>query len=383
MRIARSLRLLLFTLGIFFTLALAAPSYSQLAVGIRVTIAPPELPVYDQPVCPGDGYLWTPGYWDWDSDDNDYFWVPGTWVLAPEPGFFWTPGYWGWNDGAYLFNAGYWGPAVGFYGGINYGFGFFGVGFVGGRWDGGHFFYNRAFANINAGAIHNVYEDRVNVTNVTRVSFNGGNGGINARPTAAEEAAARDRHVGPVAAQTQHVQEARGNRELRASVNHGAPVIAATAKPGDFRTGVVKTREAGRVNEAPANARAENNARPENNAHPEDHAAPDTTPAHARDIPSEKPPAPNTGNPKLDQKYQKQQDQLAAKQDQQRQKLQQQQDKEHQQADKQKSSAAQRQQMEQKHQQQTSNLRQRQQQERQQLQQRQAPAPHAAPAKPH
>jgi WXXGXW repeat (2 copies) len=376
MRIATSFRLLLFALGIFFTLALAAPSYSQLAVGIRVTVAPPELPVYDQPICPGDGYLWTPGYWDWDPDYNDYFWVPGTWVLAPEPGFFWTPGYWGWNDGAYLFTAGYWGPAVGFYGGINYGFGYFGVGFVGGRWDGGHFFYNRAFANVNVNVIHNVYENRVNVTNVTRVSFNGGNGGINARPTAAEEAAARDRHVGPVAAQTQHIQEARANRDMRASVNHGAPAIAATAKPGDFRNGVVKTREAGRVNEAPANARAENNARPENT---EARANP---PAHARDIPpAEKLPAPNTGNAKLDQKYQKQQDQLNAKQEQQRQKLQQQQDKEHQQADARKATDAQRQQMEQRHQQQTSQLQQRQQTERQQLQQRQAPHPPAG--KPH
>jgi hypothetical protein len=382
MRIATSFRLLLFTLGIFFMLALATPSYSQLAVGIRVNLAPPELPVYDQPVCPGDGYLWTPGYWDWDADDSDYFWVPGTWVLAPEPGFFWTPGYWAWNDGAYLFTAGYWGPAVGFYGGINYGFGYFGAGFVGGRWDGGHFFYNRAFANVNVDVIHNVYENRVNVTNVTRVSFNGGNGGINARPTAAEEAAARDRHVGPVAAQTQHIQEARGNRDLRASVNHGAPAIAATAKPGDFRTGVVKTREAGRVNEAPANARAESNARPEANARPEENGSRGNPPAHARDIPqAEKPSAPNTGNAKLDQKYQKQQDQLAAKQQQQRQKLQQQQDKEHQQADQRKATNAQRQQMEQKHQQQSSNLQQRQQTERQQLQQRQAPRPPAG--KPH
>ena len=99
-------------------------------------IGPPALPVYEQPLCPGEGYIWTPGYWAW-SDDDGYYWVPGTWVLAPETGYLWTPGYWGFNDGVYLWNAGYWGPHIGFYGGINYGFGYFGEGFAGGEWRGG------------------------------------------------------------------------------------------------------------------------------------------------------------------------------------------------------------------------------------------------------
>src|SRR5580692_6540582 len=108
---------------------LATPASAQ--IGVSVSIAPPELPVYEQPICPGDGYLWTPGYWAW---DGDYYWVPGTWALAPEPGFLWTPGYWGWGGSGFFFNEGYWGPEVGFYGGINYGFGYFGHGYEGGRW---------------------------------------------------------------------------------------------------------------------------------------------------------------------------------------------------------------------------------------------------------
>src|SRR5262249_10457129 len=32
-------------------------------VGVSIGIAPPVLPVYDQPLCPGPGYIWTPGYW--------------------------------------------------------------------------------------------------------------------------------------------------------------------------------------------------------------------------------------------------------------------------------------------------------------------------------
>jgi len=35
----------------------------------------------------------------------------------------------------------YWGPVVGFYGGINYGFGYFGRGYEGGRWEHDHFYY--------------------------------------------------------------------------------------------------------------------------------------------------------------------------------------------------------------------------------------------------
>src|SRR5215471_12243974 len=112
----------------------AAPAGSpaaQFSVGISVDIGPPPLPVYEQPVCPAPGYIWTPGYWAWDPV-NGYYWVPGTWVLAPVPGYLWTPGYWGWSNSAYVWNEGYWGPTVGFYGGINYGFGYVGEGYRGG-----------------------------------------------------------------------------------------------------------------------------------------------------------------------------------------------------------------------------------------------------------
>ena len=77
--------------------------------------------------------------------------------MAPEIGFLWTPAYWGWGGDGFVFYDGYWGPHVGFYGGINYGFGYFGEGYEGGRWDGGHFFYNRSVNNVNITNIHNVY----------------------------------------------------------------------------------------------------------------------------------------------------------------------------------------------------------------------------------
>ena len=96
-----------------------------------VETPPPPLPAYQQPPPPAPGYLWSPGYWYWDEDESDYYWVPGTWALPPRPGLLWTPGYWGWVAGAYIFHGGYWGTRVGFYGGVNYGYGYGGDGYDG------------------------------------------------------------------------------------------------------------------------------------------------------------------------------------------------------------------------------------------------------------
>ena len=237
MRMAKAMRGRVVMIALVGMLALSGAANAQVAIGISVGFAPPEIPVYEQPICPGEGYLWTPGYWAWDDDDGDYYWVPGTWVLAPEPGYLWTPGYWGWGGSAFFFHEGYWGPVVGFYGGINYGFGYFGRGYEGGRWESGRFFYNREVNRINEREIRNVYNTRIEVRNESHVSFNGGNGGLNARASREEENAARERHIRAVSSQQEHMQAARTNRELRASENRGRPPIAATSRPGAFNGG--------------------------------------------------------------------------------------------------------------------------------------------------
>ena len=251
--------------------------------------------------------------------------------------------YWGWGGNAFLFHEGYWGPQVGFYGGINYGFGYGGFGYEGGRWEGGHFSYNTYVNHVNTTIIHNTYNTTVNVSE-THVSYNGGTGGVEARATAQQESYANEHHVGPVAAQTQHVEAARANPELRASANQGKPPIAATAKAGDFKTGVVATKEAGGEYKAPpANAARGNAAAPANEARPAAENRPETTteahPAaaaatnnHASDLQPHKFTPPNSGDAATDKKYQQQQDKLTAKQTQDHQKLAQQQEKEHQQA---------------------------------------------------
>jgi hypothetical protein len=209
------------------------PAASFAGVFISVGFAPPVLPVYTQPICPGDGYLWNPGYWAY--GDEGYYWVPGVWVRPPQVGLLWTPGYWGWGGGAYIFHAGYWGPHVGFYGGVNYGFGYGGVGYGGGRWEGGHFAYNTAVVNVNRTVIHNTYIDNTVINHTTinnRTSFNGGTGGLQARPSSQEASFARENHIAPTAEQQSHVQMAHADRSNFASVNGGRPQNVAYSRPG-------------------------------------------------------------------------------------------------------------------------------------------------------
>jgi len=353
-------------------LSAALAGFAQVSVGVVVHFGPPALPVYVQPPCPAPGWIWTPGYWAWDPDFGDYYWVPGTWVLAPQVGFLWTPPYWGWNGVGFLFYPGYWGPRIGFYGGINYGFGYFGAGYVGGYWQHGAFYYNRAVNNVNVTNIHNVYNTTV-VNNVTvnRVSYNGGTGGTTARPTAQEEAAARQQRLAPVAAQNEQVQTARGNPQLRASANQGKPPIAATDRPGSFKgSGIVAAEQAGAPYHPPANRGGTSTAREEA--------------THAKDLEPHPQPAPSyTGNAKADKQYDQQQHKLHAQQNQEHEQLAQQQEAEHQRAMQQHANQAQMQQLEQKHQQQTQQMVQRHYEQQQQMMHQAPPPspPHGNPKK--
>jgi hypothetical protein len=210
---------------------------------VQASDPPPPLPDYDQPPCPVDGNLWTPGYWGYAV--GGYFWVPGTWVAPPQVGLLWTPGYWGFVGGRYGWHGGYWGPHVGFYGGVNYGFGYGGHGFFGGRWNGAHFAYNTSITHVNTTIVHNTYRENITVNNVTvnRTSFNGGPNGIVARPTIEENVALKDIHVKPNPQQLSHFTQASKNLALYAKTNAGHPSIAATSQLGAFHSpGVVPAR---------------------------------------------------------------------------------------------------------------------------------------------
>jgi hypothetical protein len=207
---------------------------AQVAVAVSTSVAPPLLPVYAQPPIPGSGYLWVPGYWAWDG--QEYYWVPGYWTQPPAVGLLWTPGYWAWSDAGndYVFYDGYWAPTVGFYGGVDYGFGYTGEGYYGGYWRGPNFFYNQAVNNVANAGITNLYSRPAPSGAASRVSFSGGQGGVKASPTPTQLALARGRHDPPTAAQTQHQQAASRIPSLKYAVNHGKPPIAAAPRAGEL-----------------------------------------------------------------------------------------------------------------------------------------------------
>jgi hypothetical protein len=252
----------------FFVLAAAGllliswppDSHAQaVTAGISITLAPPPLPVYTQPPLPEDGYLWMPGYWAYGSEG--YYWVPGVWVAPPTIGLLWTPGYWDWNGGIFVWRAGYWGAHVGFYGGVNYGFGYIGSGYAGGYWQNGALFYNRTVVNIGSVRVVNVYQQpapRVSV--VATASFHGGQGGTTATPTAAEQAAARESHRPPTAAQVQQERWAGTQHDLLTSVNHGKPAVTSTQKPAQRSDSSVAADRAGASNKVIAPRSADSRA---------------------------------------------------------------------------------------------------------------------------
>ncbi len=197
---------------------------------------PPPLPEYDQPPAPEDDYLWTPGYWNYVN--TGYYWVPGAWVAPPFYGALWTPPYWGYERNRYICHHGYWGPHVGYYGGVNYGFGYIGFGYFGGYWQNRNFYYNRAVTNVNINNVHNVYNRTVIYNNVTygarpdnRISYNGGRGGLNVQPRPQELAAMREAHYAPVAAQRDNRLAAANNRAQFFNANGGRPAQAFAGRP--------------------------------------------------------------------------------------------------------------------------------------------------------
>src|SRR6267154_622635 len=310
MRIARFICSLSLAVGL---LAIPTQSRAQVGVGISVQFGPPVLPVYAQPFCPGPGYIWTPGYWAYGPDG--YFWVPGTWAYPPEVGLLWTPGYWAFEDGLYAWSPGYWGPEVGFYGGINYGFGYTGVGFFGGYWRGGNYYYNRSVTNVEVTVVRNTYNTTVINNNNTRVSFNGGRGGTIASPTSREMAAARKHHISMTSEQTQHQQAASGNRTLLASMNHGRPDIAATPRPGEFPgRRAVEIGRHGSSNRPLENPRETNRPGkpPENRGRTFEDRPLNSQPSNSSRV-----------NPGLEQKQQRELEKMRRQQDSERQKVQQ------------------------------------------------------------
>jgi hypothetical protein len=210
------------TLILFIAGTFIGKPVSHAQVSVNIEIAPPPIPEYEQPPCPVDGYLWTPGYWGYGP--AGYFWIPGAWLLPAEEGYLWTPGYWGYERGYYRFHGGYWG--------VHYGYGYDGDGYYGGRWEGRNFRYNTAVSNVDRRTVHNTYEDR-SVSNSRRSGGSSyyGPRGTNAQPSESHRTAAGERHSAPTRVQQFHENSARRDVNQRATVNYGRPAGPARSAP--------------------------------------------------------------------------------------------------------------------------------------------------------
>ena len=170
------------------------------------------------------------------------------WVEPAQTGLLWTPGYWAFVGGAYLFHQGYWGQHVGFYGGVNYGYGYNGLGYQGGRWEGNRFVYNTTVNNFGSVRVTNVYTETVNgrPRGAARVSYNGGPGGIALKPTPEQERLTTEAHVKTTPQQVSQARTASMEGTPVRSVNQGKPAVAATERPGELKgPGVVPAKAAG------------------------------------------------------------------------------------------------------------------------------------------
>jgi hypothetical protein len=161
-----------------------------------------------------------------------------------------------------MWHAGYWGPHVGYYGGVNYGFGYGGIGFAGGMWRGGFFAYNTAVVHVGGGGgwgnrtyVDNTIVERTTIINNTHVSYNGGPGGINHQPAPEERIAEHEQHTAPTSFQAQHENTFRNDHTAYAKVNGGHPQNVALSRPLAAEN-------------HPAPASFQNHVSPQPNAHP-------------------------------------------------------------------------------------------------------------------
>jgi hypothetical protein len=73
---------------------------------IYVSVAPPAPVVEAPPPSPGVGYVWTPGYYNWNG--SSYAWVNGAWALPPAHYHNYVAGRWVHHHRRYYFQQGHW-----------------------------------------------------------------------------------------------------------------------------------------------------------------------------------------------------------------------------------------------------------------------------------
>ncbi len=70
----------------------ALPAAAQVSVGIGINVAPPA-PRFERMPPPRRGYVWAPGYWQWNPGWHRHVWVAGRWMRV-HPGYRYRPARW-------------------------------------------------------------------------------------------------------------------------------------------------------------------------------------------------------------------------------------------------------------------------------------------------
>lgn len=93
--------------------AFAEPVNLQPQPGLVTPIQPPANIVENPPASrpAGSQFVWVPGYWAWDSDQNGYIWISGCWRAAP-PNMYWVSGYWSKAPQGWQWVPGFWMPVA-------------------------------------------------------------------------------------------------------------------------------------------------------------------------------------------------------------------------------------------------------------------------------
>jgi len=91
-------------LGAIVSASLGAVALPAAAAGIYVDIAPPA-PRYEVTPAPRAGYVWIPGYWDYEG--HRHVWRKGHWEHERH-GYTWVPSRWEQRDGKWALERGRW-----------------------------------------------------------------------------------------------------------------------------------------------------------------------------------------------------------------------------------------------------------------------------------
>jgi len=84
--------------------ALVTPAAAQASLNISIG-TPPPAPIYEAVPAPRAGYVWAPGFWNWEG--SRHVWTKGHW-MAERRGYAWVPDRWEHGNGGWHREEGHW-----------------------------------------------------------------------------------------------------------------------------------------------------------------------------------------------------------------------------------------------------------------------------------